>query len=238
VGQAHQGASKLLSQFWGHPIYLGAVVLLPQDYAAHPNTHYPRHLLSARAFQGVPRPSASPPTLHSRILPPSRDHESEENYESGYEFYQAWASDSFPRMMAASLQTTTPLSDWSGGVDSANNGPYGQAILSELIPAIEEQFRIIRKPYARVLIGQDSGGRAALGLQLQHAEFFGGAWILHPWPFNFQAWSSLNIYENDNAFRINPQDLPEGLRTIAESLPSKGTCIEPPPMCHWSAPGN
>ncbi|HSM85062.1 MAG TPA: hypothetical protein VLT16_02865, partial [Candidatus Limnocylindrales bacterium] len=33
--------SKLLTQFWGQPMYLGATVLLPEGYDAHPNTHYP-----------------------------------------------------------------------------------------------------------------------------------------------------------------------------------------------------
>jgi hypothetical protein len=121
-------------------------------------------------------------------------------------------------MIAVSLQTTTPLSDWSGAIDSANNGPYGQAIMSELIPAVEKAFRIVRKPYARVLTGKDSGGRAALALQLPPADCFGGAWIFHPWPFNFERWSNLNIYDNDNAYLVKPGDL-QGLSTIAEWQP-------------------
>jgi hypothetical protein len=91
--------------------------------------------------------------------------------------------------------------------------------MTELIPAIEQHFRIIREPYARVLTGKHSGGRAALALQLHNPKFFGGAWILHPWPFNFERWSSLNIYDNDNAYLIKPTDLPEGLGTILDWLP-------------------
>jgi len=211
--------SKLLSRFWGHPIYLGAVVLLPRDYDSQADARYPAIYYQPEHFRAfAPFGFTSDPDPAHEDANAKADHEGEENTESGYEFYQSWRSDGFPRMVAASLQTTTPLSDWSGGVDSANNGPYGQAIVTELIPAIEERFRIVRKPYARVLVGKDSGGRAALALQLQHADFFGGAWIIHPWPFNFQRFSSLNIYDNDNAFRIKPQDIP-GFSTITEWLP-------------------
>src|SRR5262249_43445642 len=33
--------SKMLSEFWGHPIYLGATVLLPKGYDENPGTQYP-----------------------------------------------------------------------------------------------------------------------------------------------------------------------------------------------------
>jgi len=206
--------SRLLTQFWGRPIYLGAVVLLPRGYASHPDTRYPAIYYQPEHFRSFP-PFEFNTDPASQDTPADRD----EGYESGYEFSQAWASDGYPRMIAVSLQTPTPLSDWSGGVDSANNGPYGQAIMTELIPAIERQFRIIREPYARVLTGKDSGGRAALALQLQHPQFFGGAWIFHPWPFNFQRWMSLDIYDNDNAFLVKARDLAGGLDAIADWLP-------------------
>ncbi len=210
--------SKLLTRFWGQPIYLSAVVLLPRDYASHPDARYPVIYYQPEHFRAFPPFGfTSDPALEDPFA--RQDHETEENYESGYEFYQSWRSDGFPQMVAASLQTTTPLSDWSGAVDSVNNGPYGQAITTELIPAIEERFRIIRKPYARVVVGQDSGARAALALQLKYPKFFGGAWMIHPWPFNFQRYGNLNIYESDNAFVLKPQDLPPGLGTIAEWIP-------------------
>ncbi len=33
--------SKILTQWWGHPMYLGATVLLPKGYDEHPDVHYP-----------------------------------------------------------------------------------------------------------------------------------------------------------------------------------------------------
>jgi Putative esterase len=209
--------SELLSSFWGRPMYLSAVVLLPRGYLSHPETHYPVIYYQPEHFRSFP-----PFEFTTADVPESesarRSRESA-GYERGFEFSQAWRSEHFPRLVAVSMQTPTPLSDWSGAVDSANNGPYGQAIMTELIPAIEKQFRIIREPYARVLTGKHSGGRAALALQLLHPDFFGGAWVFHPWPFNFQRWSTLNIYEDDDVFLLRGAALPEGLGTIAEWLP-------------------
>ena len=209
--------SGLLTQFWGHPIELGAVVLLPRDYVSQPDAHYPVIYYQPEHFRSFPPFEFSTDPTPEEVA--ARRDRQEEGYESGYEFYQAWASDGFPQMIAVSLQTPTPLSDWSGAIDSANNGPYGQAIMTELIPAIEKQFRIVREPYARVLTGKDSGGRAALALQLHNAKFFGGAWIFDPWPFNFERWSTLNIYDNDNAYLVKPADLPEGLGGFLDWIP-------------------
>src|SRR2546430_11758193 len=52
-------------------------------------------------------------------------------FRSGFEFYRAWRSDRFPRMIAVTFQHPTPYFDDSYAVNSANNGPYGDAIRSE-----------------------------------------------------------------------------------------------------------
>ena len=69
--------------------------------------------------------------------------------ETGFDFSKAWRSDDFPRVVAISLEQQTPYFPDSYSVNSANNGPYGDAIVEEVIPALERQFRIIGKPYAR-----------------------------------------------------------------------------------------
>ena len=209
--------SDLLTRFWGRPIYLSAVVLLPKDYAAHPGVYFPVIYYQPEHFRSFP------PFEFRTDNPAETDTERRRReiagFESGYEFSQAWRSEHFPRMIAVSVQTPTPLSDWSGGVDSANNGPYGEAIVKELIPSIERRFRIVRQPFARVLTGKHSAGRSALALQLQHADFFGGAWIFHPWPFSFQRYFGLDIYENDNAFIVKSTDIPLWARNPSEWLP-------------------
>jgi hypothetical protein len=208
--------SELLSHFWGRPMYLGAVVLLPRGYDANPAVHYPVIYYQPEHFRSFPPFEFR--TENWPEPPAQRQNREEAGYETGYEFCQSWTSEHFPRMIAVSIQSPTPFSDWSSGVDSANNGPYGQAILTELIPAIERQFRAIRAPYARVLTGKHSGGRAALALQLLHADFFGGVWAFHPWAFNFKSYFGLDIYARDNVYTVASEELPLWARNLSQWL--------------------
>ena len=122
------------------------------------------------------------------------------NLESGSQFYEAWNSGSFPRLLIVTFQHPTPYFDDSYAVNSANNGPYGDAIMTELIPYLEAHFRIIRRPYARVLTGGSTGGWESLALELYHPDFFGGTWTLYPDPISFEHYQLVNIYNDDNAF--------------------------------------
>jgi hypothetical protein len=93
--------------------------------------------------------------------------------ETGFEFYKSWVSDTMPGMIVVSFLHPTPFFDDSYAVNSANDGPYGDAVMNELIPYVESHFRVIRKPYARVLTGGSTGGWESLALQVYHPEFFG-----------------------------------------------------------------
>ncbi len=174
--------SALLSRFWGRPIYLGATVLLPLGYDSHPQAEYPVIYVQGHFSLNAPFGFTT-------------DEGSE-----GYEFYDAWRSENFPRMIAVIFQHPTPYFDDSYAVNSANNGPYGDAIMTELIPYIEAHFRVIRKPCARLLTGGSTGGWESLALQLYHPEFFGGTWTFYPDPVDFRRYDLVNIYDDDNAF--------------------------------------
>ncbi len=189
--------SELLSRFWGRPIYMGAVVLLPRGYASHPDSYYP--VIYKQGHFGLEPPfrfSTTDEDVSGQWLDLMRSY----NMETGYQFYKAWDSGSFPRMIAVTFQHPTPYFDDSYAVNSANNGPYGDAIMTELIPYIETHFRIIRKPYARVLTGGSTGGWESLALQVFHPKFFGGTWTLYPDPVDFRHDQLINIYSDDNAF--------------------------------------
>lgn len=172
--------SELLSKFWGHPIYIGATILLPMGYDSHPDVHYPvlyrQGHFSTRAPYGFRGEKSA--------------------------FYKTWTSADFPRMLVVTFQHPCPYFDDSYAVNSVNCGPYGDAIMTELIPKIEEQFRIIRKPYARVLSGGSTGGWETLALQILHPDFFGGAWSFFPDPVDFRYYGLVNIYKDNNAFFI------------------------------------
>lgn len=168
--------SPTLTRFWGRPVYLGAVVLLPRDYDRE-TMSYPVNYV-----QG-----------HFSIAPPY-------GFDGANDFSKAWLSDGFPRMLAVTFQHPTPYFDDSYAVNSVNNGPYGDAIMQELIPEVETRFRVIREPYARILSGGSTGGWEAAALQIFHPDFFGGAWAYCPDSVTFMDVEGVNIYEDENAF--------------------------------------
>lgn len=209
--------SKRLSEFWGCPIFLGATVLLPKGYDSHPAVHYPviylqNHFSLEAPFGFDTEEQSGQPTNPSskqnhrplNVSEPGTDWHLVSQAlmmpETAAEFRQAWNSDDFPRVIAVTFQHPTPYFDDSYAVNSANNGPYGDAIMEELIPSIEERFRIIRKSYARVLTGGSTGGWESLALQVYHPDFFGGTWTMYPDPVDFRRWVFTNIYDEDNAF--------------------------------------
>ncbi|MEO8449353.1 MAG: alpha/beta hydrolase-fold protein, partial [Gemmatimonadota bacterium] len=121
---------------------------------------------------------------------------------TGHQFALAWLSDTFPRMVAIRILHPSPYYDDSYAVNSANNGPYGDAIMQELIPYLESRFRVIAKPYARVLTGGSTGGWEALALQVYHPKFYGGVWSLYPDPVDFRRYELMNLYADSNAFTV------------------------------------
>jgi hypothetical protein len=121
-------------------------------------------------------------------------------------------------MIAVTFQHPTPYFDDSYAVNSANNGPYGDAILTELIPYLEEHFRMIPEAYARVLTGGSTGGWESLALQVYHPEFFGGTWTFYPDPVDFRKYQLINIYEDDNAF-IVPDSSPGAPERMFQRTP-------------------
>mgnify|MGYP006279772271 CR=1 FL=1 len=168
--------SPMLSEFWGRPIYLGATVLLPRDYDES-TISYP-----VLYRQG-----------HFSLRPPL-------GFRAGGDLYEDWVEDDFPRVIVVTFQHPTPYFDDSYAVNSVNVGPYGDAFMEELIPEVEERFRIIREPWARWLDGGSTGGWEALALQLFHPDFFGGVWSYCPDPVTFTNVEGIDVYEDENAF--------------------------------------
>ena len=168
--------SSMLTEFWGRPVYLGATVLLPRDYDSS-TISYPVNYI-----QG-----------HFSLNAPNR-------FQIGGDLYREWIRDDFPRMILVTFQHPNPYFDDSYAVNSVNVGPYGDAILQELIPEIEKRFRILAEPYARVLSGGSTGGWESLALQVFHPDFFGGTWSYCPDPVTFTDVEGINIYEDVNAF--------------------------------------
>jgi hypothetical protein len=190
--------SRILSAWWGHPIYLGATVLLPQDYDRDTTRRYPTVYQQGHFSLHAPFGFST----DSLTETPEQKAEREQRTmrEPGFEFYRAWRTPGFPGMIAVTFQHPTPYFDDSYAVNSVNNGPYGDAIMQELIPYLEQHFRMVRDPGARFLTGGSTGGWEALALQVYHPDFFGGTWVLYPDPVDFRSYELVNIYSDTNAF--------------------------------------
>lgn len=198
--------SDKLSKFWGRPVYLGAHVLLPHGYDKHPEARYPliiNHGHFPYTFSGF------------RETPPDPDLEPEyserfdiQGYnkivqEYAYKFYKYWISPDTPRMVIIKIQHPNPYFDDSYAVNSANLGPYGDAITYELIPYIERKFRCIGKGWARFLYGGSTGGWEALAAQVFYPEEYNGCFAACPDPIDFRAYTIVNIYEDKNAYYLD-----------------------------------
>ena len=209
--------SALLSRFHHRPIFLRAGILLPRQYAREPDRRYP---LWVRIGGFSTRY-----TVVNRLL------------DRRGTFGSTWTADGTPQFILLQLDGAGPFGD-PYYVNSANNGPFGDALVQELIPAVESKFRTIGQAQARVLSGTSTGGWVALALQVFYPDFFNGAWASCPDPVDFRAFQLLNLYENDNAYldshgndRPSARDL-DGKVTLtmrqevgAENLLGRGNCF-------------
>ena len=184
--------SPSLTKFWGRPIYLGATVLLPRDYTTS-TISYPVNYIQGHFGLAAPYGfEAAAGGRGGRGAAPA-----------GSSFHDQWLTDNFPRIIAVTFQHPTPYFDDSYAVNSPNMGPYGDALMNELIPEVEKRFRVIREPWARWLSGGSTGGWESLALQIFHPDFFGGTWSSCPDPVTFTDVEGVNMYKDANAFYKN-----------------------------------
>ena len=138
-----------------------AGIILPRDYEKEPSRRYPIWVriggLNARY------------TAVTNLM------------ERHSELSHLWEQDDTPRFILVQLDGAGPFGD-PYQINSANSGPYGDALVQELIPRLESKFRAMAKPGARVLSGTSTGGWVALALQIFYPDFFNGAWSSSPDP--------------------------------------------------------
>jgi Putative esterase len=185
--------SQILTKWWGQPIYLGAVILLPKDYDKHPDVKYPVVYDEGHFSLGAPGGFGGR----------GRGGRGGGDAAPGGGFTGYWQANGTPRMIMVTLQHPSPYYDDSYGVNSENNGPYGDAIMKELIPAVETQFRVLREPWARLLTGGSTGGWISLAHQILYPDFYGGTWSLCPDAADFRHHQVVNIYDDANAYFVD-----------------------------------
>jgi hypothetical protein len=185
--------SEKLSRFHGRPIYLRAGVILPAGHAKDTEKRYP---------------------LRVHIGGYGSRYTGVRGMMGGFSSFRgAWLAADAPRMILLHLDGAGPFGD-PYQVNSANNGPYGDAVTQELIPYVEKRFRGVGQGYARVTDGASTGGWVSLALQVFYPDFFNGAWSHAPDPVDFRAYELINIYRDANAY-VNPYGFERpAMRTI------------------------
>ena len=218
--------SELLSAFYNTEIRLGAHVLLPEGFDSHPDARYPlalNHGHFPADFAGwrpeLPDENLEPDvaTRFAKPIPGDPQEKGVVGYnriqqEEYHKFYQQWTGPDFPRFLVVEVQHACPYFDDSHAVNSASLGPWGDAIMYELLPLIEHRFRGIGEGWARFTYGGSTGGWEALAVQVKYPEEFNGCFASCPDPVDFRAYIQTNIYEDSNMYFTKT----EGFRVVAK----------------------
>ncbi len=167
--------SEILSKWWGKEMRLKAAVILPKNFFEQPNQKYALRYNIA-GFGGRY-------TRANRFL-------------GNMDW---WTSDEAPEILNVYLDGEGPFGDCYQ-LDSENSGPYGTALIEELIPFIEKEFRGKGTPESRFVEGCSTGGWVSLALQLFYPDFFGGCFSYSPDQVDFENCQLINIYKDKNAY--------------------------------------
>ena len=171
--------SPLLTQFWGRDIHMRGWILLPPGYEKQPAEKYPT-VYFTHGFGGTLQ------GLRARYAPI---------------LYDRMKQGKMPEMIWVLLDESSPTGTHEFA-DSVNNGPWGKALTTELIPRIEADYRMDARTSGRFLQGHSSGGWATLWLQTHYPKIFGGTWSTSPDPSDFHFFSTIDLYaKNANFYR-------------------------------------
>ena len=162
--------SPALTQFWGRSMHIRAWVVTPPGYKEHSKQRYPT-VYWTHGFGG---------TL-------------DRSHPFAAMIYQRMAEGKMPPMIWVLLDESSPRGTHEFA-DSVNNGPWGTALTTEAIPALERQYRMDAKPSGRLLNGHSSGGWATLWLQVTYPKIFGGSWPTSPDPSDFHDFTGIDLY--------------------------------------------
>lgn len=195
--------SKLLTQFWGTPMYLSAVVMVPEGFDTHPQAHYPLMIFEDHFAPEFMDFRETPPDPNLKPDYSERFHLAGYNriqQQEAYKNYLDWIRPNRARFLIVKINHANPYYDDSYAVNSENLGPYGDAIETELIPAIEKEFRGIGQGWARFVYGGSTGGWESLAVQMFYPDHYNGAFVACPDPVDFHAFMSADLYDQANLF--------------------------------------
>jgi pimeloyl-ACP methyl ester carboxylesterase len=161
--------SRLLSEFHGREVVQRASVILPPSYDERPDQRYPTVYI-------IPGFGGSHQGRQWRQITGPR-----EANQGEVEFIRV--------MLGGQCR-------WGHHVyaNSATNGPRGDALVEELIPYVDANFRTVSTGTARFVTGHSSGGWSSLWLQVSYPDLFGGVWSQAPDPVDFRDFQQIDIH--------------------------------------------
>ena len=171
-------ASPSLTRFRGAPQSIKAWVLTPPGYDANAGTTYPV-VYTAGGFGATHKLDGQQLSRQWHLM------------ETGV----------IPPMIWVALDFSSPTGT-TEFADSANNGPWGEALVRDVISTLESRYRMDARPTGRFLTGHSSGGWFALWTMVSHPELFGGAWATSPDPSDFHDFIGVDLYaQGANLYR-------------------------------------
>jgi S-formylglutathione hydrolase FrmB len=169
--------SPKLSAFWGRPIHMRGSIALPPDYDAAATKTWPT-VYQTHGFGGS--------AVSARWTAAAR--------------LKLMREGAIPPMIWVALDESSPTGTHEFA-DSVNNGPWGEALTTELIPWLERHYKMDARPSGRFLTGHSSGGWATLWLQTRYPAIFGGTWSTSPDPSDFHDFTGADLYRpNANVY--------------------------------------
>jgi enterochelin esterase-like enzyme len=161
--------SNALTKFWGRDITMHAWILLPPGYKSG-SDHYPTVYFTHGYGAKFDNLIGYVGSINDRMV-----------------------NGKIPPMIWVFLDesSATGTHEFADGV---NNGPWGEALTTELIPYLESQYRMDGRVNSRFLNGHSSGGWATLWLQVRYPKVFGGTWSTSPDPSDFHDFTGIDLY--------------------------------------------
>ena len=164
--------SEMLSAFWGWDFDVNATVVLPAGYEDDPDRSWPV-VYYVPGFGGT----GDQVSRYMQII------------------------EGDPGAILIGLDPTNKYGH-SVFADSENCGPWGAALVKEVIPGIEAMFRCDTSGEHRYVTGISSGGWSSLWLQVTYPETFAGCWSHVPDPVDFADFQSIDLYDaGSNMYR-------------------------------------
>tara|TARA_R110002003_G_scaffold176_2_gene14305 strand:+ start:9182 stop:11263 length:2082 start_codon:yes stop_codon:yes gene_type:complete len=195
--------SEKLSEFWGRDMYVGANVLLPAEYNANDTTTRYPVIYSQGHWPGSQGAFRYPTANFSKawdagVIPGTN----------------TTAERPTPKLILVTFRHETPFYDDSYAVNTANLGPYGDAINDELIPYLESKFHAIQAPYARIQEGGSTGGWESIANLIYRPDLFGACFSSYPDSLSFHRHQDIELYTAANAYQRADGSFVPSIRTF------------------------